>query len=228
VKWTRSRPLARPSGLRFHRIPFAVSQTAQVVSKVFADGHHLIFLHFARKTFNPWAGLKTANGRARHSVRAVVVNPNAFVGNGGRLPRPAGRGLTRPTFENLRAGRSVPDGPPGRRQEPFPGRAALPRSPLFKGGATATALPCPRGFAVQNLCPSGLICGHEFNPHFAIAIPHLNLCPDSSRRLSTHLHKLDTKEVMSVTDRVMSVTDLVSWVTDRVFSATKRPLPSLT
>ena len=32
-------------------------------------------------------------GRARHSVRAVVVNPNALVGNGGRLQRPAGRGL---------------------------------------------------------------------------------------------------------------------------------------
>ena len=39
-----------------------------------------ISLHFARKTFNPWAGLKTANGRARHSVRAVVVNQNALVG----------------------------------------------------------------------------------------------------------------------------------------------------
>jgi len=28
------------------------------VSKVFADGHRLIFLHYARKTFNPWAWIQ--------------------------------------------------------------------------------------------------------------------------------------------------------------------------
>ena len=33
-------------------------------------------------------------GRARHSVRAVMANQNAFVGNGGSLQRPAVRGLT--------------------------------------------------------------------------------------------------------------------------------------
>jgi len=59
----------------------------------------MIFLHFARKTFNPWAGFKTDSRSA-----------------------PCG-------------------GPPGCRQEPFSGRAALPRSPLLKGGAAATALP---------------------------------------------------------------------------------------
>jgi len=39
------------------------------------------------------ASSSARHGRARHSVRAVVVNRNAFVSNGGRLQRPAGRGL---------------------------------------------------------------------------------------------------------------------------------------
>jgi hypothetical protein len=46
----------------------------------------LIFLHFARKTFNPWAGLKTdSRSAARDAGRC-----NRVVGIGGRLQRPAG------------------------------------------------------------------------------------------------------------------------------------------
>ena len=37
--------------------------------------------------------LEVGAGRARHSVRAVVVNQKVLFGNGGRLPKPAGRGL---------------------------------------------------------------------------------------------------------------------------------------
>ena len=52
---------------------------------------------------------ETAAGRARHSVRAVVANPNALVGNGGRLQRPAVRGLTAHfTFVAARKIRSSP------------------------------------------------------------------------------------------------------------------------
>jgi hypothetical protein len=43
------------------------------VSKVFADGHHLIFLHFARKTFNPWAGLKTVLAAPRGPIHAGLA-----------------------------------------------------------------------------------------------------------------------------------------------------------
>jgi len=47
-----------------------------------------------------------AKGRARHSVRAAVVNLNDFIGKGGRLQRPAGRGLpAQPALE--RGGNSV-------------------------------------------------------------------------------------------------------------------------
>jgi hypothetical protein len=39
-------------------------------------------------------------GRARQSLRAVAAVRNAFVGNGGRLQRPAGRG--RPPYKLMR------------------------------------------------------------------------------------------------------------------------------
>ena len=51
--------------------------------------------------FGPWRlcvtlaghGQDRTDGRARHSVRAVVVNQNVLVGHGSRRQRPAGRGL---------------------------------------------------------------------------------------------------------------------------------------
>jgi len=43
-------------------------------------------------------------------------------------------------------------------EKPFSGRAALPRSPLFKGAAAATALPCLPGSCISrfNFAPSRL------------------------------------------------------------------------
>ena len=58
------------------------------MSKVFADGHRLIFLHFARKTFDPWAGFKTDS---RSGARdGPCQTGHRVVGSGGRLQRPAG------------------------------------------------------------------------------------------------------------------------------------------
>jgi len=59
--------------------------------------NRLIFLHFARKTFNPWAGLKTdSRSGARDAGRHVVVSRcRRQTARGGRGTLSSGSGLRR-------------------------------------------------------------------------------------------------------------------------------------
>jgi hypothetical protein len=120
-------------------------------------------------------------GRARHSVRAVVVNQNAFVGRrrrAGDCPpylcemmatsiNYEGLPPVAPKFDAAALRANILDsqrhGQPYReftRRGPcrighlITGRAAVPRSPLYLGGAAATALPMAASASPTGAAPA--------------------------------------------------------------------------
>jgi hypothetical protein len=79
-RWASSLPLSRPHGLCLWQILFGISQMPQIPncsSLPIRCGEGIYFLHFARKTFNPWAGLKTDSRSAagRWTTRSVPDRP---------------------------------------------------------------------------------------------------------------------------------------------------------